>query len=153
MSKSVERAYECDICEKSFFTQSELENHYNTKTHEKGLFISEIDSLSDVPESEYYVYCIRVSPIDFETEYYYVGLTNNYKRRFWQHKDTESEAHNSLKTFPSDDKNNCVKTKYELTGFERIEGCESKERARIRERELMLEIARDKDTVDVIGGK
>lgn len=92
----------------------------------RGEVLQNIISIFDEESNtDYYVYCLEI-----DENNWYVGETSNLPKRFSAHKR---------------DKN--------ITNIERIEEVQSRKEARERERELSYEMAIEKETTDIYGGR
>ena len=148
-----DRPHRCDLCSVGFTTEGKLKEHYDTRTHKKAKNRSNFRSKLGVPESDYYVYCIEISPVGSDQMYYYTGQTVRLLDRIEQHRTVGEPESSHRKRFPTENKTNTKKLRYEVHDVVCAEACSNADEALIRERELMLEMAQKHDTVDVIGGR
>lgn len=89
---------------------------------------SVIRSFEETTPFEYYVYSLKLDK-DSDTSWY-IGQTENLTQRIYSHINSKN-----------------------VTNIERVEGVDSREDARERERELSYEIAIEKKTTKIYGGR
>ena len=143
----------CDMCGSSFSSTEQMEDHFETKTHKKNVKEARFRQEHGVEESPYYVYCVSISPIGHRGDYYYVGRTANLLDRISDHRAVGDTNTGNEKRFPVKNGKSTELLRYETNSVESVEACANKDESIIRERELMLEVAQEYNTVDVLGGR
>lgn len=111
--------------------KKKLFTHTASITFDKKGHNTLIDKMCKMQSStvgESYVYVLVIMKDD--EPYYYVGKSNNPTNRLTQHISSKS-----------------------VVDIERLEGCKSEKAALNRERELSYELAIEKDTTNILGGK
>jgi predicted GIY-YIG superfamily endonuclease len=143
------RTERCELCDVGFGDRRKLLEHYETKKHKQNKNKNILSDLVGIPEDGYVVYCIKITPVSQEKEYYYVGRTSDFHTRMRSHK----QVGQPKKRFPDESKTETVEQYYEFVEFVDVEVCNSKDHAIIRERERAFELAQEKETVDVLGAQ
>ena len=144
----------CELCGVSFWSEQRMSDHYETSKHKFKVQKKTITSLLDIdPDAEnHHVYCIVISPVEDDRKFYYVGMTNDLVRRINSHKRV-SEAVSLEKSFPSEDGKRLESKQYEFVRFVDVETYETREQAKLRERQKVYEVAQEYETNMILGGR
>ena len=144
---------DCAICDKNFTKEHLKERHFESAKHYVQKMRKDMGGIFglNLDAGKHYVYCIVVSPLSDEREFYYVGTSKKPFQRIYTHMRDTGESH-KLRNVPSKDGEKLVRKEYEFVRCVDIEEHETMEKARLRERQKMFEIVKEHDVDTVLGG-
>jgi len=148
-----ETAPDCAICDKNFTREHQRHRHFESEKHHVQKMRKDMAKILglNLDSGKHYVYCIVVSPLSDEREFYYVGTSKRPFQRIHTHM-RDTGKHHKLKNVPSKDGEKLVKKRYEFVRCVDIEEHGTVEKARLRERQKMFEIVKEYDVDTVLGG-
>ena len=143
----------CRVCNTTFTHKREKEFHYQGTPHKVNKMRKDISSLFDLDlnSGNYYVYTILINPVNHAKNFYYVGTSYKPFERIGEH--MKSKGNVSVGNIPSDDNKKLVRKSYDFIRFVDIEEYKTQQKARLRERQKMFEIAKEHDQDMVLGGQ